>query len=92
MTKRQIAEIVARKAHLTTKAAREAIDVFLEEIGRSLSKGEKRIVLSGFGVFRVGWVESKTVKIPGSDKQVTIKRHRLPKFTPGAELKNQISR
>jgi len=92
MTKREIIEIVARKAHLTTKAAKEAIDVFLEEIGRSLSKGEKRIVLSGFGVFKVGWVEGKTVKIPNSEKLVTIKRHRLPKFTPGVELKKQISR
>lgn len=92
MTKRQIVEIVARKAHMTNKAAREAIDVFLEEIGRALSKGEKRIVLSGFGVFKVGWVEGKTVKIPKSEKMVTIKRHRLPKFTPGVVLRKQISR
>lgn len=92
MTKNDIVEIVARKAHLTSKAAREAVDVFLEEIGRSLSKGEKRIVLSGFGVFRVGWVEGKTVKIPNTEKMVTIKRHRLPKFTPGARLRQQVSR
>ncbi|KKR11655.1 MAG: Histone family protein DNA-binding protein [Candidatus Woesebacteria bacterium GW2011_GWA1_39_21] len=92
MTKREITELVARKAHMTTKAAREAIDVFLDEIGRALSKGEKRIVLSGFGVFKVGWVEGKTVKIPKSEKLVTIKRHRLPKFTPGTELRKQISR
>lgn len=92
MTKKDIVEIVARKAHMTTKAAREAIDVFLDEIGRTLSKGEKRIVLSGFGVFRVGWVEGKTVKIPNSEKMVTIKRHRLPKFTPGDKLRKQISK
>jgi DNA-binding protein HU-beta len=90
MTKRQMVEIVARKAHLTSKAAREAIDVFLDEIGRALSRGEKRILLSGFGVFRAGWVEGKTVKIPNSEKLVTIKRHRLPKFTPGERLKKQV--
>jgi len=92
MTKRDLVEIVARKAHLTTKATREVVDVFLDEIGRTLSKGEKRVVLSGFGVFRVGWVEGKTVKIPNSEKMVTIKRHRLPKFTPGTMLKKQVSR
>ena len=92
MTKKEIVEIVARKAHLTTKATREAVDVFLDEIGRALSKGEKRIVLSGFGVFRLGWVEGKTVKIPNSEKLVTIKRHRLPKFTPGENLRKQVVR
>ena len=92
MTKREIVEIVARKAHLTTKATREVVDVFLDEIGRALSKGEKRIVLSGFGVFRLGWVEGKTVKIPNSEKMVTIKRHRLPKFTPGENLRKQVTK
>ncbi len=92
MTKREIAQIVARKAHLTTKAAREAIDVFLDEIGRALSKGEKRVVLSGFGAFRAGWVEGKTVKIPKTDKLVTIKRHRLPKFTPGEQLRKYVGK
>jgi hypothetical protein len=37
-----------------------------------------------------GWVEGKTVKIPNSEKLVTIKRHRLPKFTPGEQLKKHV--
>lgn len=92
MTKRQLVEVVARKAHFTTKATREVVDVFLDEIGRALSKGEKRIVLSSFGVFRVGWVEGKTVKIPNTEKMVTIKRHRIPKFTPGERFRKQVSK
>lgn len=91
MTKRELIDLVARKAHLTKRAAVEAVDVFLEEVGRVLSKGEK-VVLSGFGTFRVISMKGKTVKIPRTDKMVTIKAHRSPRFTPGKKLKRQVSR
>lgn len=91
MTKKQLVGLVARKAHLTKRGATEAVDVFLDEIGRVLSKGEK-VVLSGFGTFRVIQMKGKTVKIPNQDKFVTIKSHRSPRFTPGKKLKRQVLR
>lgn len=91
MTKKDIIDLVSRKAHLTKKGASEAVQVFLDEIGRVLSKGEK-VVLSGFGTFRVISMKGKTVKIPKTDKLVTIKSHRSPRFTPGKKLKRQVSR
>ncbi len=91
MTKGDLIDQVARKAHLTKKAAEEAIEVFLNEIGRILSKGEK-VVLSGFGTFRVISMKGKTVKIPRTEKLVTIKSHRSPRFTPGKKLKRQVAR
>ena len=91
MTKRQLVEQVARKGHMTKRAAAEAVDVFLDEIGRVLSKGEK-VVLSGFGTFRVIQMKGKTVKIPNTEKMVTIKAHRSPRFTPGKKLKRQVLR
>lgn len=91
MTKKQLIDLVARKAHLTKKGAEEAVEVLLNEVGRVLSKGEK-VILSGFGTFRVISMKGKTVKIPGSEKFVTIKTHRAPKFTPGKKLKRQVMR
>lgn len=91
MTKKDLVEQVARKAHLTKKAANEAVEVFLNEMGRVLAKGEK-VVLSGFGTFRVISMKGKTVKIPQTDKFVTIKAHRSPRFTPGKRLKRQVAR
>lgn len=91
MTKRELIELVSRKAHLTKRAGNEAVEVFLSEIGRILSKGEK-VVLSGFGTFRVISMKGKTVKIPKTDKLVTIKAHRSPRFTPGKKLKRQVAR
>ncbi len=91
MTKRQLIDQVARKAHLTKRGANEAVDVFLDEIGRTLAKGQK-VVLSGFGTFYVIPMKGKTVKIPNTDKMVTIKPHRAPKFTAGKRLKRQVTR
>ena len=91
MTKRDLIDLVARKAHLTKRGANEAVEVFLSEIGRILSKGEK-VVLSGFGTFRVISMKGKTVKIPKTEKLVTIKSHRSPRFTPGKKLKRQVVR
>ncbi|OGM60383.1 hypothetical protein A3A75_04030 [Candidatus Woesebacteria bacterium RIFCSPLOWO2_01_FULL_39_10] len=91
MTKRELVDIVSRKAHLTKKGAVEAVDTFLNELGRALAKGEK-VVLSGFGTFRVISMKGKTVKIPGTEKLVTIKSHRSPRFTPGKKLKRQVTR
>ena len=91
MTKTDLIDQVARKSHLTKKAAEECVEVFLEEVGRILAKGEK-VVLSGFGTFRVISMKGKTVKIPNTEKLVTIKSHRSPRFTPGKKLKRQVSR
>jgi nucleoid DNA-binding protein len=91
MTKRELVDLVSRKAHLTKRAAVEAVDVFLSEIGRVLSKGEK-VVLSGFGTFRVITMKGKTVKIPKTDKIANIKAHRSPRFTAGKKLRRQVSR
>lgn len=91
MTKRQLIDQVARKSHMTKKAAEEAVNVFLDEIGRVLAKGEK-VVISGFGTFRVTHVKGKTVKLPGKDKTVKVKPHRSPRFTAGKKLKRQVSR
>ena len=91
MTKRELVDQVARKAHMPKRAANEAVEVLLSEIGRVLAKGEK-VVLSGFGTFRVISMKGKTVKIPKTDKFVTIKSHRSPRFTPGKKLKRQVAR
>lgn len=91
MTKRELIDQVARKAHSTKRETEEVIEVFLDELGRILAKGEK-VVLSGFGTFRVISMKGKTVRIPKTDKFVTIKSHRSPRFTPGKKLKRQVTR
>jgi len=89
VTKQQMFELLARKAHLTKKGAKDAIDTFLEEVKRALSKGEK-VVLSGFGTFKVVSVKDKPVIIPGTKIRKIVKGHRAARFTPGKSLKKAV--
>ena len=89
MTKQQMFELVARKAHLTKKGARESVETFLEEIKKALSKGEK-VVLSGFGTFQVRHVKDKPVIVPGTKERKVVKGHRKACFTPGKTLKKAV--
>lgn len=89
MTKNQIINLVANKAHSTKKAAEEVIDVFLNEIIKSLAKGEK-VVLSGFGTFKIVKVKDKPVIIPVTKEKRIVKGHRAPRFSPGKPLKKAV--
>ena len=89
MTKQQMFELLARKAHLTKKGARDAVETFLEEVKRALSKGEK-VVLSGFGTFKVVSVKDKPVIIPGTKIRKVVKGHRAARFNPGKSLKKAV--
>lgn len=82
-------EVVARKAHLTKKAAREAVETFLDEVKKVLAKKEK-VVLSGFGTFHARRVQDKPVIIPGTKVRQIVKSHWAARFTPGKTLKKAV--
>jgi nucleoid DNA-binding protein len=90
MTKSQMIDVVAKKAHLTKKAANDAVESMFEEMIRSLKKGEK-VVVSGFGTFYVSKVSDKEVVPFGNEKQrQTIKSHRVVNFRVGKPLKKTV--
>lgn len=89
VTKQQMFDVVARRAHLTKKAAAEAVDAFVEEIKKALAKGEK-VVLSGFGTFKVVNVKDKPVTVPGTGERRIVKGHRAARFSPGKTLKKAV--
>jgi DNA-binding protein HU-beta len=91
MIKKDLVDIVAKKAHLTRRGSQEAIEVLLNEIARALKRGEK-VLLSGFGTFKVVNVKDKDVVIPGTGERRTIKSHRAPRFVPGKPLKYAVRR
>lgn len=89
MTKNDLVESVARKAHLTKKAATESIETFVQEIQRALVKGEK-VVISGFGTFFVDQRAKKKMFLRGKEEEVPP--HRVPRFRPGKSLKRVIKK
>lgn len=90
MTKSKLIDIVAKKGHLTKRAASDAVEVFLDEIKRSLAKGDK-VVISGFGTFHLSKIGDKEV-VPFGDetKRKMIKGHRVVNFKVGKPLKKMV--
>ncbi len=90
MTKSQLIDIVAKKAHLTKKASGDAIEALFDEVNRALGKGDK-VVISGFGTFYISQVRDKQV-VPFGDegKRQTIKGHKVVNFRVGKPLKKNV--
>ncbi len=90
MTKQSLINQVAKKAHLTKKASKEAITVFFDEVSNSLSKGEK-VVVSGFGTFYVSRVDDKQVVPFGNESaRQTVKSHKVINFKVGKPLRKRV--
>jgi len=90
MKKSDYYDIVGKRAHLTKKAAKDAIDTFLSEVVKALKKGDK-VVLSGFGTLSVGRVGPKDVVPFGkSDNRVTVKGHNVVNFKAAKPLRKAI--
>lgn len=90
MKKSNFYNVVAKDAHLTKKAAKDAIDTFLDAVVKSLKKGEK-VVLSGFGTLSVSKVGAKEVVPFGKeDKRVTVKSHKVVSFKAAKPLRKAI--
>lgn len=89
MTKNQLINLIAAKAHLTRKGAQESIETFLSEVTKALKKGEK-VVLSGFGTFKIVRVKDKPVTVPGTGRRTIIRSHLAARFTPGKPLKRAV--
>lgn len=89
VTKKELIELVAKKANLTNKATKEAIKVFLNGIRDSLKRGEK-VVLTGFGTFSLRARKQRKGRNPKTGEAITIPARNAPGFTPGKSLKKSV--
>lgn len=89
MTKKDIIEVVAKKANLTNKASRDAIQTFLNTIRDSLKRNEK-VVLTGFGTFSVRKRAERVGRNPKTGAKITLSARKTPGFTPGKTFKKAI--
>lgn len=89
MTKRDIIELVSKKANLTTKASRESVQAFLNAIRDSLKRGEK-VVITGFGTFSIRKRATRPGRNPKTGEKITIGARKAPGFTPGKTLKKAV--
>jgi DNA-binding protein HU-beta len=89
MTKKDLIEIVAKKANLTNKASRDAVQTTLNTIRDSLKRGEK-VVLTGFGTFSIRSRQQRIGRNPKTGQKITLAARKAPGFTPGKTLKKAV--
>ena len=89
MTKRDLIEVVAKKANLTNKASRDAVQAFIGSIRDSLKRGEK-VVITGFGTFSIRQRAERVGRNPKTGEKITIQARKAPGFTPGKTLKKVV--
>lgn len=89
MTKKDLIELVAKKANLTNKAARDAVQAMLNGIRDSLKRGDK-VVITGFGTFSIRKRVERIGRNPKTGEKMTIEARKAPGFTPGKTLKRIV--
>ncbi|MDP2860720.1 MAG: HU family DNA-binding protein [bacterium] len=89
MKKLDLIKVLAKKVGFSKKTAAETIDVLLETIKTTLAKGEK-VVISGFGTFRVKMRASRKVVIPKTNIEKTVPARKVARFIPGKPLKKAV--
>jgi DNA-binding protein HU-beta len=90
MNKAELIVRVARDAGLTKAAATRALDAFLENVGKTLKRGEK-VTIVGFGSFAVGRRRARDGRDPRTGAPIRIAARRVPKFTPGKDLRELVT-
>lgn len=79
---------VADKTALAKKDVEKMLDAFFETIGAALAKGDE-VRFVGFGNFGVAARAARSGRNPHTGEAITIPAKKLPRFKPGAKLKEQ---
>jgi DNA-binding protein HU-beta len=72
------------------KEAKLALECILSCITDALKKNEP-VTLTGFGTFKVSERKARTVKNIQTGKMMAVKAKKVPKFTPGKNLKDSVN-
>ncbi len=89
MTKNGLIEKVAKKANLTKRASRDAVDSTFGLIRDCLIRGEK-VVITGFGTFLIRSRAARRGRNPQTGETIQIPNKKTPGFTAGKTIKRLI--
>ena len=91
MNKGDLIHHVAKDVKVTKVQAARAIDSVVENITRTLKKGE-RTSLVGFGTFAISRRKARTGRNPQTGKEIKIAAAKVPKFRPGKAPQDAVAK
>jgi DNA-binding protein HU-beta len=80
---------IAKDAGITKSEAEAAFNSLFGSITASLKKKQK-VTIVGFGTYSVVLRKARVGRNPRTGTPIRIPAHRVPKFTPGSELKKAV--
>lgn len=89
MNKAQVLESMAKLTKMPKSSCKVALEAFVATVGAAL-KGNKSVVLTGFGTFAVMKRKSRVGVNPATGNKMQIPAKRVPKFKPGKALKDLV--
>ena len=89
MTKQELIDVLAKKSGLSKTVAGECMNIILDEIGKTLAKGQE-VVLTGFGKFLVSKRKARMGRNPQTGAAIKIAAATVPRFKSGKALKDTV--
>ncbi len=89
LTKANLAESLFDEVGLNKREAKELVELFYEEIKRSLEQGEQ-VKLSGYGNFDLREKKQRPGRNPKTGEEIPILPRRVVTFRPGQKLKARV--
>jgi len=80
---------IASDAGLTKSQAEAAVNSFIGAVTGALKRGQK-VTLVGYGTFSVAKRKARAGRNPQTGAVIKIAARKVPKFTPGSELKKAV--
>ncbi|MDP9240609.1 MAG: HU family DNA-binding protein [Actinomycetota bacterium] len=90
MNKAELIKAVEDRLESDRKTAKQAVDLVVDVIVRSVAKGEK-VAITGFGVFEKRRRGARTARNPKTGAAVKVKATSVPSFRAGAGFKEVVS-
>jgi len=91
MNKKELVDQVASKREITKKEAELLVDTVFDTITESILSGDK-VLISGFGTFKVHHREQRKGVSPKSKEIITIPASNTLTFKPSNRLKDEMNK
>ena len=89
MNKSELITKVAEDTSLSKSAAEKAVNSFTSNVKKALKKGQS-VTLVGFGTWSVAKRKARTGRNPQTGAPIKIPAKKVPKFSPGKDLKDSV--
>jgi len=91
VNKGEMVDKIAADTKLSKTLAAQAFESVIKNIEDTLKKGQK-VTIVGFGTFSVSKRKARTGRNPQTGNAIKIPAKKVPKFTPGSELKKTVAK